>query len=341
MGKSGSPSKVESRSTLQPSQQQLIDTMAGFVEPMIGTGATPFPGETFAGQPEEFFESISGFLDFQDFGDIQDLITNVATPSFVHDPAAVASRFQTGFADPLMDMFNRKILPNIKESFAGDLFSTRTGDVLAEKSSEFVGDVISPVLFAAQTASERMGFEAAETAKGRSMTAQGIPFQLLQQEIAATTAIQSEAQRALTDAYNRFLRLAPEQDPWIQLGTQIAGLQSVENVGIQGSQGTDYAALGVTLGAAMLMSDQKLKDIHYSVITGLPQIEQLTVYKYNLKETPGETEIGIMAQDLQDTVPEAVKEVGGVLHIKPMAVIGLLINAVKDLKKEIDTMKGI
>ena len=257
MGKSSSPSKVESRPTIRPSQASLVDTLANLIEPRVGEGATPFPGETFAGQPAEFQQSIEGFLDFQDFGDIQDLITNVSTPSFVHDPTDVASRFQTGFADPLMDMFNRKILPNIKESFAGDLFSTRTGDVLAEKSSEFVGDVISPALFAAQTASERLGFEAAESAKGRAITAQGIPFQLLQQEIAATTAIQSEAQKALTDAYNKFLRLAPEQDPWIQLGAQIAGLSTMETVGIQGSQGTDYLGLGIQaatmLGAASIM----------------------------------------------------------------------------------------
>ena len=231
--------------------------MANLIEPRVGQGATQFPGETFAGQPAEFQQSIEGFLDFSDFGDIQGLIDTVSSPSFVHDPAAVAESFQTGFADPLMDMFNRKVLPNIKEQFAGDLFSTRTGDVLAEKTSEFVGDVISPALFAAQTASERLGFEAAESAKGRAITAQGIPFQQLQQEIAATTAIQSEAQKALTDAYNKFLRLAPEQDPWLQLGSQIAGLSSMENIGVQGQQGTDYLGLGIQaatmLGAATIM----------------------------------------------------------------------------------------
>ncbi len=263
MGKSGSPSKVESRSTIRPSQERLVDVSAGIIEPQIGTGATEFPGETFAGQPPEFFESIAGFLDFQDFGDIQDLITNITTPSYVHDPTRVAESFQTGFADPLMDMFTRKAIPTIKEQFAGDLFSTRTGDVIAEKTSEFVGDVISPALFAAQTASERLGFEAAETAKGRAITARGIPFQLLQQEIMATTAIQTEAQRVLTDAYNRFLRLTPEQDPWLQLASQFAGLQTVENVGIQGSEGTDYLGLGTQIGSSLIlasaMSDRKFK----------------------------------------------------------------------------------
>lgn len=342
MGKNGSPSKVESRSTIRPSQERLVDVSAGFIEPRIGTGATAFPGETFAGQPGEFFESIAGYLDFQDYGDIQDLITSMSTPSYVHDPTKVAESFQTGFADPLMETFNRKVLPNIKESFAGDLFSTRTGDVLAEKSSEFVGDVISPALFAAQTASERLGVEAAETAKGRAMIAQNIPFQKLQQDIMATTALQTEAQKVLTDAYNRFLRTAPEQDPWLQLASQFAGLQTMETVGMQGTQGTDYLGLAATLGtAALIGSDWKIKDVHYSIPTGLSVIEQLTVYKYNLKETPEETEIGIMAQDLKDVVPDAVKEINGILHVKPMAVISLLINAVKGLKSEIDTMKGI
>lgn len=249
----GTPSTVQQGSTIQPSQQQLIDTMAGIIQGNLGQGATPFGGETFAPQGPEFQQAIDAFMSGD--LDIEALMENVSTPSFVHDPSAVAERFQTGFADPLMDMFTRKAVPTIKEQFAGDLFSTRTGDVIAEKTSEFVGDVISPTLFAAQTASERLGFEASESAKERAIIAKDIPFQLLQQQIAATTAVQTEAQRVLTDAYNRFLRLTPENDPWIQLGAQIAGLQSVENIGMQGFQGGGgfgLAEIGTLLGSAYL-----------------------------------------------------------------------------------------
>ena len=252
----GTPSTVESRSTVRPSQEKLIDTMADLIEPRIGEGATPFPGETFAQQGPEFQQAIDRFMGASGDIDIDALMNQLSTPSYVHDPTAVAEGFRTGFADPLMDMYNRKIAPNIKESFAGDLFSTRTGDVLAEKSSEFVGDVISPNLFAAQQFSEQLGFQAAESAKTGALTAAGIPFAQLQQEIAATTLVQTEAQKVLSDAYNRFLRLAPEQDPWIQLGAQIAGLQSVENIGlqgVQGSAGTDYLGLAAQLGMAYML----------------------------------------------------------------------------------------
>ncbi len=251
----GTPSTVESRSTVRPSQEKLIDTMANLIEPRIGEGATPFPGETFAQQGPEFQQAIDRFMGASGDIDIDALMNQLSTPSYVHDPARVAEQFQTGFADPLLETFGRKAVPFIKEQFAGDLFSTRTGDVIAEKTSEFVGDVISPNLLAAQQFSEQLGFQAAESAKTGALTAAGIPFAQLQQEIAATTLVQTEAQKVLSDAYNRFLKLAPEQDPWIQLGAQIAGLQSVENIGLQGmqgQQGTDWAALGGMLGAGAL-----------------------------------------------------------------------------------------
>ena len=130
----------------------------------------------------------------------------------------------------------------------------------------------------------------------------------------------------------------------MQLASQFAGLQTVENVGIQGSEGTDYLGLGTQIGSSLIlasaMSDRNLKENLNPISRGLDILDGVSVYQYNFIATPSEDEIGIMAQDLQSTCPEAVTEIEGLLHVKPMVVVGLLINAVKELREKIDNMKG-
>ena len=52
-------------------------------------------------------------------------------------------------------------------------------------------------------------------------------------------------------------------------------------------------------------------------------------------------EVGIIAQDLQEVLPEAVVESEGMLTISDSAVNALLINAIKELRAEIAEPKGL
>jgi hypothetical protein len=53
----------------------------------------------------------------------------------------------------------------------------------------------------------------------------------------------------------------------------------------------------------------------------------------------GTQSYGVIAQEIEKILPELVKEVNGVKSVSYIPLIALLINAVKDLKKEIDDLK--
>ena len=50
--------------------------------------------------------------------------------------------------------------------------------------------------------------------------------------------------------------------------------------------------------------------------------------------------MGVVAQEVQEVIPEVVTEKSdGTLTVNYQAMVGLLIEAVKELKEEIDTLK--
>ena len=86
----------------------------------------------------------------------------------------------------------------------------------------------------------------------------------------------------------------------------------------------------------LALSDQRLKENIIPVKDALGKIEQLTGYSYNyITSDPSNRNGGIMAQDLEKVLPDAVSNVHGVKYVRYDAVIGLLIEAVKELNRKI------
>ena len=84
--------------------------------------------------------------------------------------------------------------------------------------------------------------------------------------------------------------------------------------------------------AAQLMSDVRLKENVKPIKSALSKVSQLKGYTYNyVFDEPENRHGGIMAQDLENVLPDAVTEVDGVKMVRYDAVIGLLIEAVKEL----------
>ncbi len=93
-------------------------------------------------------------------------------------------------------------------------------------------------------------------------------------------------------------------------------------------------------------SDARLKEINGEYEHGLSKISKLNPVKYNYTrdndlELPTEEQyVGVVAQEVQSVIPEAVKENSdGYLMVNNDPIIWAMVNAIKELKSENDALK--
>jgi len=93
-------------------------------------------------------------------------------------------------------------------------------------------------------------------------------------------------------------------------------------------------------------SDRKLKDNLEVIPNALDKVSQLTGYTYDRIDMDGVRQSGLIAQDVQEVLPEVI-----VSNVDPDSgeetlslaygnMIGLLVEAVKELKAEVEELKG-
>ncbi len=113
------------------------------------------------------------------------------------------------------------------------------------------------------------------------------------------------------------------------LGGNLSGLLS-------GIGGAGSAALGGLGGLAALFSDKRIKENIEPINNALEKIKQLSGSTFNYKfNEPSNRNGGVMAQDLEKVLPDAVSEINGVKYVRYDAVIGLLVNAVNELARKV------
>lgn len=137
----------------------------------------------------------------------------------------------------------------------------------------------------------------------------------------------------------RFMAGAPEQDP--RLGFIGPAFTSAYDTAVQ--QGFYQSGLGSQLlsaggglmAGASLLSDERFKENIEHIDNALEKLSQLDgkVYKFKFKDK--ERDGGIIAQDLEKIMPEAVIEIDGMKYVKYDAVIALLVNAVNELARKV------
>lgn len=89
-------------------------------------------------------------------------------------------------------------------------------------------------------------------------------------------------------------------------------------------------------------SDRRVKDGLQVIPSPAEKLAGLTGYTYNRTDQEGRVSAGIIAQDLQKVLPEAVyTSDSGLLQINQGSVIGLLVEVCKDLQKQINQLKGV
>ena len=115
---------------------------------------------------------------------------------------------------------------------------------------------------------------------------------------------------------------------------------------------TVQAHVGTTSGTVVgtQTSDQRIKNILGPVEYGLETLKQLDPVRYSLKSDPVTEKLGFVAQQVQPLVPQSVFDTGEHIEGEPedaptklgmeyVALIPVLVNAIKELSAEVDALK--
>jgi len=81
------------------------------------------------------------------------------------------------------------------------------------------------------------------------------------------------------------------------------------------------------------VSDQRLKDNIKKIDNPLDLISNIKGVTFNWSDD-GDADVGLIAQDVEKILPDAVVETGGIKSVNYNGVIGLLVEAVKELSSE-------
>ena len=93
--------------------------------------------------------------------------------------------------------------------------------------------------------------------------------------------------------------------------------------------GAGMQAYGTYAGLAA-MSDERLKENIVRIETPIDKLKKITGYDFDWKES-GEHDVGVIAQELEQVIPEAVIEEDGIKKVYYHKIIPLLVEAVKEL----------
>ena len=125
----------------------------------------------------------------------------------------------------------------------------------------------------------------------------------------------------------------------IEIGASINGF-SIYTGSAQGTLNTTFEGEDLTVqGDITSISDQRTKENIETIPNGLEIVDSLRgVYYTKIGET--ERKVGVIAQEIETVLPEVVKtNEEGMKSVDYGKIIGVLVEAIKDLKNEIDDLK--
>lgn len=101
-----------------------------------------------------------------------------------------------------------------------------------------------------------------------------------------------------------------------------------------------------TKSSMTIFSDKRLKENIRPAKYGLNEVRKINIYNYNWKEGDTKTpQVGVIAQEVQKIIPESVhvdkdKEFGGYLTVDGSWFLYSMVNAIKDLDKQVLTIQN-
>lgn len=363
-GGSSSPEQIDK---LLPVQKELLTSLIGQISP--GQSITPYGGERVAGVAplqetafdlaqgyapgvEAGFQATSQFDPTQAgqfLGQGQEALTAALAP---FDTAAATDYWQTSLVDPATKTFREDIIPSIAErgvrsagtSDSGPMQRelARAGGDLASNLSAQLGNLlysgqqsqIGRQLGGAQLAGQLAGVPGQVASQGQQLSSLGLG------QLAGMGGEQRGiTQQGLTAEQQRWLEAQAYNNPWLQnyLSTAL-GTSAFDTV--VGQEGPSMASemAPYAMAAALAFSDIHVKENIKPIDNALEKVEKLKGYMFNYKKgitVEDRRYGGIMAQDLEKVLPDAVIELDGIKQVDMNAVIGLLVNAVNELREQI------
>jgi len=137
---------------------------------------------------------------------------------------------------------------------------------------------------------------------------------------------------------------AASADQWWSWGVQTDNTWKIQaGVGFGGSGiSIDGSGNLVASGNITAFSDIRLKEDVRPIAGALSKVEQLRGVTYTRNDLADTYRRygGLIAQDVQQVLPEAVTDNAGALSVDYNATIGLLVEAIKELKAELETLKA-
>lgn len=122
------------------------------------------------------------------------------------------------------------------------------------------------------------------------------------------------------------------------VGVQTGG--GITDLGMFMQMGAEVAGPAIAAGMAGA-SDVRLKENIAPIGSALDKVRTLKGYTYNYTfDSSDKRNAGVMAQDLEKVLPEAVLELNGIKYVKYDAVIGLLVSALNELAECVQAKGG-
>jgi hypothetical protein len=319
-GKSESP-EVQRVETLSGQQKGLLQNLAEKMNVLLGQPGR-VPGFPIVPPP--------GALTQQLFGQNPALVGQSMGAVGRGLQPLTAQGLQQGsqpYLDSLMGQFQNQVVPEIAGQF-GALDSARSSgmaNVLGRAGAQLPG--IAQQQF--------LGQRAAETGAGF----QGLGFG------AGVAGEQDRLNQLFSQGRLQQWQMGqPGADPRMKFLPLALGMPAFGNIGLPGSQsaspltgigqgmmgigmmGGTLGGVGKGIGSLLgLLSDVRVKE-------NIKPIEH--TYNY-IGNSPDNRNGGVMAQDVENVLPDAVTEINGVKFVRYDAVVGLLVNAVNELREEI------
>jgi hypothetical protein len=141
----------------------------------------------------------------------------------------------------------------------------------------------------------------------------------------------------VTAGYFCLMRYKNQAGAYFSVGTQSGASPNFQIYNPSG--GGVY--LGYSASSWTGVSDERLKNITGEISNGLNKVNQLRAVEFTWKrDATNESQVGLIAQDVQKVLPQAIGEDGdGNLGVRYTEVIPLLVAAIKELKAEVDSLK--
>lgn len=358
-GGSSSPERIP---TLEPEQLELLRNLIGQINP--GQSITPFGGERVAGltPPQtSAFDLAGGFAPgveagLQGFGQFDPAMggqfMGMGTEALKgalepFDPTSTQEAWQANMR-PAFNMWRDEVVPAIQEK---GVRMTGTGDAggIGREISRSGRDLAtnqSAILSNALLSGEQFHKGRQSTGINQAMGMARLPGDLASRNLGLASlglgqmagvggeerGINQQFLGAERDVFNEAQAF---NNPWLQFLPQALGTSAFDTV--VGQEGPSMASelAPYVLAAAAAFSDIRVKENIVPIDKALEKIDELTGSMFDYKGLKGARTGGVMAQDIEKVLPDAVTEVKGVKCVNMNAVIALLVNAVKELKAEV------